>query len=107
MLGLRLIHHAGVEEFGPTLFFSRLIKAKTTNQGEDQGGNRGSLGADVCFKAPGTLKHSAVVFLKSSGVIRPSGREPGPMFSGQSVFFYSSLSLQPPILFLKTKSVPR
>ena len=66
MLGLRLIHHAGVEEFGPTLFFSRLIKAKTTNQGEEKGNFKtiNSHTARSCAtlgNAPGVLRHSTEV----------------------------------------------
>ena len=57
---------------------TELIKAKTTNQGEDWGGNRGSLGADICFKAPGTLKHSVVIFLKSSGCLGHLAVSRGP-----------------------------
>ena len=77
MLRSRPIHHPGVEESDPNPIFQQAYKGKNQNLGEDWKGNRGSLGADIYFKAPGTLKHFVVVFPKSSGGIRPSGRGRG------------------------------
>jgi hypothetical protein len=42
MLGLRLIPRRGRGVSTPTQTFYRLIKAKTTKEGKDWGGNRGS-----------------------------------------------------------------
>jgi hypothetical protein len=56
----RPIHHAGVEGSNHNPIFQQAYKGKRHNLGEDRGGNRGSLGVDIYFKAPGTLKHSVI-----------------------------------------------
>jgi hypothetical protein len=91
MLRSRPIHHVGVEEFDPNPIFQQAYKGKNQNLGEDWKGNRGSLGADIYFKAPGTLKHFVVVFPKSSGELGHLAGGWGPCSQGSHYFiFYSS-----------------